>query len=180
MPRPLAEPSDDPKINERRRKAREQARERAATARQLKAKGIGATESLDRKQPRKSSVLKEADCEEQLAEAKKQLKRKQAQIKFLAENINKVDSSSKPLRGSPASVVVSKKDIDDVADVVKDMMATKIQTAIRGKISRGKMSGAKFRKKITEQYMARKNMKNMPPPVMTSEDRRKRDAAFGK
>lgn len=179
MPRPLAEPSDDPKINERRRKAREQARERAATARQLKAKGIGATESLDRKQ-KKSSVLKEADCEVQLAEAKKQLKRKQAQIKFLAENINKVDESAKPLKGSPASVVVSKKDIDDVADVVKDMMATKIQTAIRGKISRGKMSGAKFRKKIAEQYMARKNMKNMPPPVMTSEDRRKRDAAFGK
>lgn len=121
MGRPLAEPSDDPKVNERRRKAREQARDRASTAKQLKTKGIGARESLDRKQERKSSVMKEKDCEEQLSIVKKELKRKQAQIKFLAENINKVDASSSSVKGDTSAVKVDKNKIDALTAKADDI-----------------------------------------------------------
>lgn len=121
MGRPLAEPSDDPKVNERRRKAREQARDRASTAKQLKLKGIGARESLDRKQERKSSVMKEKDCEEQLTIVKKELKRKQAQIKFLAENINKVDASSSSVKGDTSVVKIDKNKIDALTAKVDDI-----------------------------------------------------------
>jgi hypothetical protein len=117
MGRPLAEPSDDPKINERRRKAREQARDRASTAKQLKVKGIGARESLDRK----SRVMKELECDEQLKIVKKELKRKQAQIKFLAENINKVDASSSSVKGNTSSVIVDKSKIDTLTTKVDDI-----------------------------------------------------------
>lgn len=195
--RPLAEPSDDPKIQRRREKARLQARERAAVARQLKAKDIPMNASLDRKQAKRSSVVKEKDCEEQLAIVKKELKRKQAQIKFLAQNINKVDASASSVKGSPASVVVSKKSVDtlvakadeaveadDVDDVVKDMMATKIQTAMRGKNARLAMGVKKYEKATGARYLKKleddKKAKMMPKPSMTSEDRRKRDTAFGK
>lgn len=192
--RPIAEPSDDPKIQRRREKARLQARERAAVARQLKEKNIPMTASLDRKQAKRSSVVKEKDCEEQLAIVKKELKRKQAQIKFLAQNINKVDASASSVKGSPASVVVSKKSVDtlvakadeadDVDDVVKDMMATKIQTAMRGKKARLTMGVKKYEKATGARYLKKleddKKAKMMPKPSMTSEDRRKKDNAFGK
>lgn len=121
MGRSLAKPSDDPKVNERRRKAREQARDRASTAKQLKVKGIGARESLDRKQERKSSVMKEKDCEEQLTIVKKELKRKQAQIKFLAENINKVDASSSSVKGDTSAVKIDKDKIDALTAKVDDI-----------------------------------------------------------
>jgi hypothetical protein len=122
MGRPLAEPSDDPKINERRRKAREQARERSSTAKQLKVKGIGARESLDRK----STVMKEKDCDDQLTIVKKELKRKQAQIKFLAENINKVEESSSKVKGSSGSVIVDKNIVEVLAEKVDDMVGEDI------------------------------------------------------
>jgi hypothetical protein len=120
--RPLAEPSDDPKINERRRKAREQARDRASTAKQLKVKGIGARESVERK----SRVMKELECDEQLKIVKKELKRKQAQIKFLAENINNVDASSSSIKGSSSSVKVDKKKIDTLTAKVDDIVGEDI------------------------------------------------------
>lgn len=223
MPRPvgtLAEPSDDPKINERRRKAREQARDRAATAKQLKEKGIGAREELDRKQKAMakaaSLVIKEKDkdCEEILAETKKQLKRKEAQIKFLAENINKVDSGAKPVvadTGSPVAYVkVSKARIAELKakgkaiiaerkagsvlgaamkralvapkDMTKENeMATKLQTAIRGKLARGALSGAKYRKAVSERYDENERRKRLPkPPRLSSPERRMRDLGYPK
>lgn len=120
--RPIAEPSDDPRINRRREKARIQARERAAVAKQLKAKFIPMDASLDRKQPRKSTVMKEMECEEQLEIVKKELKRKQAQIKFLAQNINKVDASASPVKGRASSVIVDKNKIDSLTSKADDIV----------------------------------------------------------
>jgi len=224
MPRPvgtLAEPSDDPKINARRAKAREQARDRAATAKQLKEKGIGAREELDRKQKAMakaaSVVIKEKDkeCEELLADCKKQLKRKEAQIKFLAENINKVDTGATPVvantGGSPVKYVkVSKARIAELKakgkaiiaerkagsvlgaamkralvapkDMTKENeMATKLQTAIRGKLARGALSGAKYRKAVSERYDENERKKKLPkPPRLSSPERRARDLAYPK
>lgn len=221
--RPIAEPSDDPRIQRRREKARIQARERAAVAKQLKAKFIPMDASLDRKQPRKSAVMKERDCEEQLEIVKKELKRKQAQIKFLAQNINKVDASASPVNGRASSVIVDKNKIDsltskaddivnediDAVDTmgrmikrtlargtidtlkkenknveVKNTMATKIQTAIRGKKSRIALGNKKYAKESEARYLKKleddKKAKGMTKPITTSEDRRKKDNAFGK